>query len=315
MHYLSLYRRLSALVNRAGKEHAEKIGGGKGQDRAEMQKVRSLVIAFNKSRSARTGCVIVFTLIVAALFAPWIAPYDPYQVDIQKSLRPPQREHLFGTDLLGRDILSRVIYGSRISLQVGLIVEGFAVVIGIVLGSIAGFYGGRVDTLLMRITDTFMAFPSLVLAIALMAVFQEPGLFNVIVVLSILQWTPVARVVRGEVLSLKEREFVQATQALGARDYRVLFRHLVPNCFAPVLVAATIGIASNIVSEAGLSFLGFGTQPPTVSWGTMLAQGRNYLTVKPWVCVFPGVAIMLTVLGFNLLGDGLRDLLDPRLRT
>ncbi|RMF83147.1 MAG: ABC transporter permease [Nitrospinota bacterium] len=268
-----------------------------------------------KSPSALLGLVMLLTLITTALLAPWLAPHDPYRVHTRQSLQPPRWNHPFGTDWLGRDVLSRVIYGARVSLQVGLLVEAFAVVIGVSLGTLAGFYGGKVDTLLMRITDTFMAFPSLVLAIALMAVFQQPGLFNVIVVLSILQWTPIARVVRGEVLSLKERDFVQAVRATGASDLRVLVRHVLPNCFAPVIVTATIGIAGNILSEAGLSFLGFGTQPPTVSWGTMLAQGRNYLTVKPWVCVFPGLALMLTVLGFNLLGDGLRDLLDPRLRT
>jgi ABC-type dipeptide/oligopeptide/nickel transport system permease subunit len=166
----------------------------------------------------------------------------------------------------------------------------------------------------MRITDTFMAFPSLVLAIALMAVFQKPGLMNVIIVLSLLQWTSVARVVRGSVLAVKEDDFVQSAQAIGASDRRILFRHILPNGVAPVIITATIGVAGNIVSEAGLSFLGFGTQPPTVSWGTMLAQGRNYLTIKPWVCIFPGLALLLTVLGLNLFGDGLRDWFDPRSR-
>lgn len=264
--------------------------------------------------SLLTGLILLLALILTAVFAPWLTPSDPYRVAPWDSLKPPQWSHPLGTDWLGRDIWSRVAYGARVSLQVGLMVEAIAVVIGVLMGAFAAYYGGVFDTLLMRITDTFMAFPSLVLAIALMAVFQQPGLFNVIVVLSVLGWTPIARVVRGSVLGTKEQDFVQAIRAMGAGHSRVLFRHILPNCFAPMIVTATIGIAGNIVSEAGLSFLGFGTQPPTVSWGTMLAQGRNYLTVKPWVCIFPGLALMLTVLGFNLFGDGLRDVFDPRTR-
>jgi ABC-type dipeptide/oligopeptide/nickel transport system permease subunit len=260
------------------------------------------------------GSLMLLGLIVTAVGAPWMATHDPYHVETRHSLQPPQAMYLFGTDWLGRDVFSRVIYGARVSLQVGRIVEAVAVVIGVLLGALAGFYGRLLDTLLMRITDTFMAFPSLVLAIALMAVFQKPGLTNVIIVLSLLQWTSVARVVRGSVLAVKEDDFVQSAQALGASDRRILFRHILPNGMAPVIITATIGVASNIVSEAGLSFLGFGTQPPTVSWGTMLAQGRNYLTIKPWVCIFPGLALLFTVLGLNLFGDGLRDWLDPRSR-
>jgi ABC-type dipeptide/oligopeptide/nickel transport system permease subunit len=260
------------------------------------------------------GSLMLLGLIVTAVGAPWMATHDPYHVETRHSLQPPQAMYLFGTDWLGRDVFSRVIYGARVSLQVGLIVEAVAVVIGVLLGALAGFYGRLLDTLLMRITDTFMAFPSLVLAIALMAVFQKPGLTNVIIVLSLLQWTSVARVVRGSVLAVKEDDFVQSAQALGASDRRILFRHILPNGMAPVIITATMGVASNIVSEAGLSFLGFGTQPPTVSWGTMLAQGRNYLTIKPWVCIFPGLALLLTVLGLNLFGDGLRDWFDPRSR-
>jgi ABC-type dipeptide/oligopeptide/nickel transport system permease subunit len=260
------------------------------------------------------GSLMLLGLIVTAVGAPWMATHDPYHVETRHSLQPPQAMYFFGTDWLGRDVFSRVIYGARVSLQVGLIVEAVAVVIGVLLGALAGFYGRLLDTLLMRITDTFMAFPSLVLAIALMAVFQKPGLTNVIIVLSLLQWTSVARVVRGSVLAVKEDDFVQSAQALGASDRRILFRHILPNGMAPVIITATIGVASNIVSEAGLSFLGFGTQPPTVSWGTMLAQGRNYLTIKPWVCIFPGLALLFTVLGLNLFGDGLRDWLDPRSR-
>jgi len=264
--------------------------------------------------SLLTGLILLLALVLTAIFAPWLTTSDPYRVAPWDSLKPPQWSHPLGTDWLGCDIWSRVAYGARVSLQVGLIVEAIALAIGVLVGALAAYYGGIFDILFMRLTDTFMAFPSLVLAIALMAVFQQPGLFNVIFVLSVLGWTPIARVVRGSVLATKEQGFVHAIRAMGAGHGRVLFRHILPNCFAPVIVTATIGIASNIVSEAGLSFLGFGTQPPTVSWGTMLAQGRNYLTVKPWVCIFPGLALMLTVLGLNLFGDGLRDILDPRWR-
>ncbi len=272
------------------------------------------MIALRKHPSLLVGLILIIALILTAIFAPWLTVSDPYRVAPWDSLKPPQWAHPLGTDWLGRDIWSRVAHGARVSLQVGLMVEAVAVTIGVLVGALAGYYSGAFDIFLMRITDTFMAFPSLVLAIALMAVFQQPGLFNVIIVLSVLGWTPIARVVRGSVLATKEQDFVHAIRAVGAGHRRVLFRHILPNCFAPMIVTATVGIAGNIVSEAGLSFLGFGTQPPTVSWGTMLAQGRNYLTVKPWVCIFPGLALMLTVLGFNLFGDGLRDWFDPRTR-
>lgn len=272
------------------------------------------MIPLRQHPSLLTGTILLLALLLTAIFAPWLTPSDPYLAAPWESLKPPQWSHPLGTDWLGRDIWSRVAHGARVSLQVGLMVEAIAVVIGVWVGALAAYYGGVFDTLLMRLTDIFMAFPSLVLAIALMAVFQQPGLLNVIVVLSVLGWTPIARVVRGSVLGTKEQDFVHAIRAMGAGHGRVLFRHILPNCFAPIIVTATIGIAGNIVAEAGLSFLGFGTQPPTVSWGTMLAQGRNYLTVKPWVCIFPGLALMLTVLGFNLFGDGLRDVFDPRTR-
>ncbi len=254
---------------------------------------------------------------LVALVAPLLAPHDPSRVPealATQSLSPPRLGFLLGTDLLGRDLLSRVLYGARISLLVGLGAEAFAVLIGTTLGLLAGYYGRWVDAALMRLTDSVMAFPSLVLAIGLMAVFQEPGIEKVLLVLILLGWTTIARVVRGEVLALKEREYVRAARAVGASDLAILLRHLIPNCAGPLGVAATVGVAGNILAEAGLSFLGLGAQPPTISWGAMLAEGQNFLTTAPWVAVFPGLALMLTVLGINLLGDGLRDLLDPRLR-
>jgi len=270
-----------------------------------------------KSKIAVAGLAIVTIVIASSIFAPWIAPYDYKAVprDVAgNSLLPPSREHLMGTDVLGRDIFSRIVYGARVSIVVGLGAELFSVIVGVWLGLIAGYYGRILDGVLMRVTDTFFAFPSLVLAIAMMAVFRKPGIVNVIVVLSILGWTGIARVVRGQVLSVKENDYVQAIKALGASDFKIILRHILPNCMAPVLVAATIGIAGNILAEAGLSFLGLGVNPPTPSWGSMLTEGRNYLTIKPWVAVFPGLAILFTVLGYNLLGDGLRDALDPRLK-
>ncbi len=263
------------------------------------------------------GLGLVAAFAVAALMTPLIAPHDPYQVPeglAAKSLAAPSPTFPFGTDLLGRDVLSRVLYGARVSLLIGLGVELFAVLIGATLGLLAGYYGRWVDAVLMRLTDSVMAFPSLVLAIGLMAVFQEPGLEKVFLVLVLLGWTTIARVMRGEVRALKEREYVRAAQAVGARDIAIVLRHLLPNCVGPLSVAATVGVAGNILAEAGLSFLGLGAQPPTISWGAMLAEGQGFLTISPWVAVLPGLALMLAVLGVNLLGDGLRDWLDPRLR-
>ncbi|MFQ5839926.1 MAG: ABC transporter permease [Candidatus Methylomirabilales bacterium] len=263
-----------------------------------------------------TGILILFGVVTTA--APWLAPYDPAAVPaslLDKSLLPPGWSHWLGTDLLGRDLLSRILYGARISLLVELLVELVVTPFGVTIGLFAGYLGGRIDAVLMRITDAVMAFPSLVLAIALTAVFDEPGLTSVLLVLIAVRWTTVARLVRGQVLALREAEYVTAERALGAGSSRILFRHLLPNCVAPILVAMTFGVASNILAEAGLSFLGLGVQPPVVSWGSLLADGAVYLTIKPWLTVSPGLAITGTVLGFHLLGDGLRDLLDPRLRA
>ena len=263
------------------------------------------------------GFGILLLFVLTATLASLLSPHDPYRIpeDLEvTSLLSPRLAHPFGTDLLGRDLLSRVLYGARISLLVGLLVELLVTPFGVIIGLFAGYFGGRMDAVLMRLTDAVMAFPGLVLAIAMTAVFEQPGLFSVIIVLTAVRWTTVARLVRGQVLSLRESEYIAAIRALGGGEGRIIFRHLLPNCGAPILVAMTFGIASNILSEAGLSFLGLGVQPPTVSWGSLLAEGAVYLTVKPWLCIFPGIAITLTVLGFHLFGDGLRDLLDPRLR-
>ena len=222
--------------------------------------------------------------------------------------------YLLGTDQAGRDILSRLIYGARISLIVGIVAEIINVLLGVAVGASAGFYGGRLDNWLMRLTDIFFAFPSLLLAIALLAVLQKPGLWSIFIALGVSGWTPTARIVRGQVLAVKENEFIQAARAQGASDFRLIFTHIMPNSLAPIIVVTTLGIAGNILGEAGLSFLGLGVQAPEPSWGNMLAEGRSSIDTAWWVSLLPGLCIVFTVLGFNLLGDGLRDALDPRLK-
>jgi peptide/nickel transport system permease protein len=267
-----------------------------------------------RHRGFLAGAALVLLFALVSVLAPALAPHDPGALASASTLAPPMPAHPLGTDALGRDLLSRVLWAGRVSLAVGLGVEVLAALIGCVVGLLAGYYGGVLDAVLMRATDVVMAFPSLVLAIGLIAVFERPGLDKVFIVLVALGWTTIARVTRGAVLSLKAREHVQAARALGAGDAAIMVRHLLPNALAPLLVAATIGVGSNMVAEAGLSFLGLGAQSPTLSWGAMLADGQTFLVSAWWVAVFPGLALLLAVLGVNLLGDGLRDLLDPRFR-
>ncbi|HEX6938160.1 MAG TPA: ABC transporter permease [Longimicrobiales bacterium] len=269
-----------------------------------------------RDRLAMTGLAIILVLYLVALLAPLIAPYDPIaQQDIVRTgFLPPSAAHPLGTDRFGRDVLSRIIYGARMSLSIAFVAVAIAVTIGTLLGAIAGYSGGRIDAAIMRFTDMVLAFPRLVLLIMIIALFS-PSLFLIIAVLGLTQWPATARIVRGEVLSLREREFVTAARALGFSRTRIILRHLVPNVLAPVIVAATLGIGNTIVLEAGLSFLGLGVAPPTPTWGNMVADGRETLISAWWVATFPGLTIVVTVLAFNLLGDGLRDALDPRLRT
>jgi peptide/nickel transport system permease protein len=259
----------------------------------------------------RIGAAIVIVTVLAAVFAPWIVPHDPVSQALALRLERPSAGHPFGLDELGRDIFSRVLAGARISLVVGLTVVGISSVVGVVLGSIAGYCGGWIDDLISRAIDVLLAFPGILLAIALVAVLG-PSLANVVMALSVIGWVSYARLVRGQVLKARELEFVQAARALGANTTRILVRHVVPTAMPAVMVQATLGMAGSILAEASLSFLGLGVQPPTPSWGTMLNGGRLHLLDAPHLTIFPGAAIAVLVLGFNFLGDGLRDALDPK---
>jgi peptide/nickel transport system permease protein len=258
-----------------------------------------------------TGSFIVLLLVLTAFLAPFIAPYDPLAIDVAHVLEPPSRLHLCGTDLLGRDVLSRLIYGARISLEVGILAVGISLAIGIVLGALAGYYGGLIDGLICRFIDIMLCFPTIFLILAVIA-YLEPSILNIMIVIGLTSWMGVARLVRAEFLSLKERDFVLAEKALGAGNLRIIFRHILPNALPPILVSATLGVGSAILVESALSFLGLGVQPPTPSWGNMLTEGKNTLEVAWWLSVFPGFAILITVLGFNLLGEALQEITDPR---
>jgi len=268
---------------------------------------------FFKTPSAVIGLTLISMLLLVALSANYIAAQGIDDQNLRKGLFPPNEEFPLGADEFGRDLLSRIIYGSRVSLEVSILVTSISAVTGVCLGAIAGYYGGLLDTIIQGAVDISWAFPTVLLAIFLVAI-MGPGLVSVMVSVGLVYWGGFARVVRGQVLSLREREFVIAAQALGANNLRTMFYHILPNCIAPVIVMATLMMADAILIEATLSFLGIGAQPPIPSWGSILASGRAYLRLAPWVMIFPGLAIMLTVLGFNLLGDGLRDILDPRLR-
>ncbi|MQA91132.1 MAG: ABC transporter permease subunit [Gemmatimonas sp.] len=271
---------------------------------------------FRRNRIAVAGLVVMLVLYAVTLLTPLIAPFDPAaQGDIvQTRYLSPSFEHPMGTDKFGRDVYSRVLYGSRISLSIGFVAVGLSVLIGAAVGSVAGYFGRWTDTVLMRFTDMMLSFPRLILLIVTIALF-EPTIWLVVIVLGLTGWMSVARIVRGEVLSLRSREFIQAAKVLGMSDARIILRHILPNTLAPVIVYATLGIGTTILIEATLSFLGLGVQPPTPSWGNMIADGRDALLTAWWISTFPGLAIVITVTAFNLLGDGLRDALDPRLRT
>jgi len=267
---------------------------------------------FRKNKLALGGGILVLFLFIIAFLAPLISPHDPGDINVKNILLSPGKTHPLGTDELGRDILSRMIWASRISLKVGFVAMGIAVLIGIILGSLAGYYGGKIDNLIMRFVDIMLCFPTFFLILAVIAIL-EPSITNIMVVIGITSWPGVARLLRAEFLSLKEREFVAAARALGASDRRIIFRHILPNALAPVVVAATLGVAGAILTESALSFLGIGVQPPTPSWGNILTSGKAYIDFAWWLSLFPGIAILVTVLGYTLLGEGLKDALNPRL--
>jgi peptide/nickel transport system permease protein len=270
--------------------------------------------AVRRQPLAALGVTLLVLFVVCAVFAPWLAPQDPAQLDLTGRLMGPSAGHWFGTDELGRDILSRTLYGARISLVVSVSVVGLSLVVGLVLGCVAGFYGGWADTVVnLYVTNAFLALPGILLAIAFVA-FMGPGLGNVILALAISGWVGYARLVRAQVMAVKEREFVEAARALGASDLRVVCRHILPNIVQPLIVQAAIGMAGAVLAEATLSFLGLGVPPPAASWGSMLNDARSHLFDSPHLVFFPAMAVMLCVLSFNFIGDALRDYLDPRTR-
>jgi peptide/nickel transport system permease protein len=268
---------------------------------------------FWKNRMAVAGSVIVVLLFIVSLLAPWLAPYDPNAIDLKIVLAPPSGGHLFGTDPLGRDVLSRMIWGAGISLKVGFVATGIALLIGTMLGAVAGYYGRWVDAVIMRFVDIMLCFPSFFLILAVIALL-EPSIWNIMVVIGLTGWMGVTRLVRADFISLKERDFVQAARVIGAGDLRIIFRHILPNAMASVLVTANLNVAGAILTESALSFLGIGVQPPTPSWGNILTAGKDNIDIAWWLSFYPGLAILITVLGYNLLGEGIRDALDPRLR-
>ena len=268
---------------------------------------------FRKNRLALVAGVVVLVLIVVATLAPVLAPWDPHRPDVKRMLEEPSGRHLLGTDQLGRDVLSRMIYGARVSLAVGFVSVGIATAIGLLLGAVAGYRGGSVDAAIMRLVDLMLVFPSLFLLLAVLA-FLRPSIWTIMAVIGLTSWMRVARLVRAEFLTLKEREFVVWSHAIGASGFRIVWRHILPNALAPVLVAMTLGVPAAILTESGLSFLGLGVQPPYATWGNILNEGKDAIEIAWWLSFYPGLAILVTVLAYNLFGEGIRDALDPRLR-
>lgn len=257
------------------------------------------------------GFIIIISVFILAMLAPFIAPYDPNEINVKAILLGPSIEYWMGTDGLGRDVLSRMLHGGRISLLVGLVAVGISTLIGIILGALAGYYRGWVDTVIMRLVDIMLSIPSFFLILAVIA-FLTPSIINIMIVIGLTSWMGVTRLVRAEFLSLSEREFVLASRTLGAKDARLIFTHLLPNSLTPIIVSAVLGVAGAVLMESGLSFLGLGVQAPQASWGNILTDGKEYIQFAWWLSLFPGLAILITVLGYNLLGEGLRDALDPR---
>lgn len=280
----------------------------------EMEKAPNVFLRLLRNRLAAVGLFVVTLMVITAIFAPWIATHSPYEMDVTRTLLGIGSEgHLLGTDNYGRDIYSRLIYGSRVSLIVGVSAVLFGAIFGTILGLVSGYFGGTLDSVIMRFMDGLFAFPFILLAITLMTVLGQ-GLFNVILAVGIANIPGFARVIRGQVLSVKEEEYIEVTRSLGAKHGRIIFQHILPNSIAPLIVYGTMSVAGAIISEAALSFLGLGVQPPTASWGSMLKEGKDFLVLNPHVATVSGLAILISVLGINLLGDGLRDALDPKMK-
>ena len=304
------------MVKHLWKEGAVPVSGGSdpmseiGESDTWMDQVKTLI---RQNKLAAASAVLILLIILAAVFAPLVAPYDHLAQSLTDRLQTPSMAHWLGTDELGRDVLSRIIFGARISLTIGLVPTLISMAIGTVLGLCAGVYGGKVDFVIMRLADVMLAFPSLLLAMVVMYT-MGGGLINIFIALSLINWASTARVVRSQTLSLKEKEYVEAARSIGVSRWKIMFRHILPNCLPSLIVLFTLNIPSAILSEASLSFLGVGAQPPSASWGLMAVRGKKYLFSEPWLCIAPSVAIMIVVLAFNFLGDGLRDVLDPYLK-
>lgn len=269
---------------------------------------------FKKNKLAVFGSFIIFALLITAIFAPVIAPYSYREQNLEQALLPPSRAHPFGTDFFGRDVFSRVIYGARISIAVSIIPVAISTILGVLFGSISGYKGGTFDLLFMRFVDIMFAFPDLLFVIAISFAIGR-GLFTLFIALAIVGWPGVARIIRSQVISIKQKEYIEAARAIGMSDMRILFRHVLPNCIAPIIVLVSLSIPGVILSEATYSFLGLGAQPPTPSWGAILNDGQRFIRNAPWIAIWPGIAIFITVLAYNLVGNGLRDALDPFLKT
>jgi peptide/nickel transport system permease protein len=301
---------------------AVKSFAGQKMYREEQTMAQMVWRAFRRHKPAMLGLSIMVVFTLAAIFAPVISPYDPEKTSLSEMLEPPSGQHIMGTDELGRDLFTRILYGGRVSLSIGVMAMGLAVLVGALVGGLAGFYGGWVDNILMRFTDMMLAFPQLfvliILAIALRDIPIEAlrgtafaSILSIVLVIAVLAWMQVARLVRASFLSLKEKEFSEAARCLGVSNWRIMLRHLLPNAMSPIIVAATFRVATSIITESGLSYLGFGVQPPTPTWGNMLKNAQTLMTRAPWTAIFPGLMIFVTVIAINFIGDGLRDALDP----
>ncbi len=290
--------------------------------REEQTMTQLIWHAYRRHKPAMVGTAIILIFALSAIFAPYISPWDPEKINLDAMLEPPSVKHLMGTDELGRDLLTRILYGGRVSLSIGVMAMALAVIVGAIVGGVAGFYGGWVDNVLMRFTDMMLAFPQLfvliILALALRDIPIEAlrgtafaSVFSIVLVIAVLAWMRVARVIRATFLSLKEKEFIEAARCCGVSNVRIMARHLLPNAMSPVIVAATFRVATSIITESGLSYLGFGVQPPTPTWGNMLKNAQTQMTRAPWTAIFPGLMIFIAVIAINFIGDGLRDALDP----